>query len=389
MTQRLRVLAVDDQPIIREALAIMLSDAPDIELRTLDDPEAAIATALEWQPHALLLDLNMEPIDGLELLRRVRARSELADLSVVMLSTAEEPETKVEAFRLGANDYVVKLPSALELIARVRYHARAYLAQREREVAFRALMESRAVLAARNTEIERQKLKLESMNLELVESSITDALTGLRNRRYLKLFLEELPTVEMREPGFERRADPDSTLTFYLLDLDHFKQINDLHGHDAGDAVLVEIGHRLRHNLRGLDAALRWGGEELLVIGRGGGEAAASALAARLLELIGGTPMALPSGKPLRVTCSIGFVSLPWTAAFGTESALNVDQALSLSDSGLYLAKADGRNQAVGILPNGDMAIVSRLAKLAANSDALRAEDGVGVRLVRLRGPVP
>ncbi|MEO6065829.1 MAG: response regulator, partial [Lysobacterales bacterium] len=246
MTGQLRVLAVDDQEIIREALTIMLSEASDIELRTLDDPEEAVAFALDWQPHALLLDLNMEPINGLEVLRRVRARSELADVPVVMLSTAEEPETKVEAFRLGANDYVVKLPSALELVARVRYHARAFLAQREREVAFRALMESRAVLAARNTEIERQKLRLESMNLELVESSVTDALTGLRNRRFLKLFLDELPVIERREQGFERRVDPGSALAFYLIDLDHFKQVNDRYGHDAGDAVLVEIGHRLR-----------------------------------------------------------------------------------------------------------------------------------------------
>jgi diguanylate cyclase (GGDEF)-like protein len=250
-------------------------------------------------------------------------------------------------------------------------------------------MESRAVLAARNTEIERQKIKLESMNVELVESSITDALTGLRNRRYLKLFLEELPAIERRSLGFERRADPGSTLTFYLFDLDHFKQVNDQHGHDAGDAVLVEIGHRLRRNLRGGDAALRWGGEELLVIGRGGDEASACAMAARLLDLVGGTPMALPNGKPLRVTCSLGFVSLPWSVAFGSGSALNVDQALSLSDSGLYLAKADGRNRAVGVLPNGNVGVISRLSLLAANPDALRTEDGRGVRLTRISGPTP
>ncbi len=151
--------------------------------------------------------------------------------------------------------------------------------------------------------------------------------------------------------------------------------------------MLVEIGHRLRHKLRAVDAVLRWGGEELLVIRRGGDEATASALAARLLDLIGGTPMALPSGKPLFVNCSIGFVSLPWCVAFGADSALNVDQALSLSDSGLYLAKADGRNGAIGVLPNSHVGVVARLSTLAANPDALRTEDGHGVRLMRLTDP--
>ena len=100
----------------------------------------------------------------------MRRHPDLTDVSVVMLSSAEEPETKVEAFRRGANDYLVKLPSALEMIARVRYHARAAAAAGEREAAFRAMLESRAALEVRNREVESQKSQLELMNRELTES---------------------------------------------------------------------------------------------------------------------------------------------------------------------------------------------------------------------------
>src|SRR5688572_2262289 len=106
----LRVLVVDDQPIILEAVRRMLASATELQVHSTSDPGAAIDTALRVRPHVVLLDLNMEPIDGLDVLAQMRALPELADVSVVMLSAAEEPETKVEAFRRGANDYVVKLP---------------------------------------------------------------------------------------------------------------------------------------------------------------------------------------------------------------------------------------------------------------------------------------
>jgi two-component system chemotaxis family response regulator WspR len=382
VSDRLRVLVVDDQPIILEAVRQIFADAPDVDVIGEHDPSAAEARALAEDPHVVLLDLNMEPVDGLTVLKRLRANPQLTDLSVVMLSTAEEPETKVAAFRHGANDYVVKLPSSLELIARVRYHARAFLAAREREAAFRALMESRAALALRNEEIERQKAKLELMNRDLVEASVTDALTGLRNRRYLKSFFEQPRTARVAFEGDDRRRSAGNDLSFCLFDLDHFKQINDRHGHDAGDAVLVEVARRLRAGLRRDDAALRWGGEEFLVIARGHDEAGAIRMATRILDAIGTEPIRLPGGRDLRVTCSLGFAQFPWRGA-----ALSLDRLLGLADAGAYLCKREGRNRACGVFPGDEHGGPRRVAGCDPDPQVLLEEDGRGVRLVRLPGP--
>lgn len=383
MDETLRVLIVDDQVIILEAVRNMLADANELEISVTSDPTAAIALARELRPHVVLLDLNMEPIDGLELLSDLRADPDLTDVSVVMLSAAEEPETKVEAFRRGANDYLVKLPSALELIARVRYHARAAAAAGEREAAFRAMLESRAALEVRNREVESQKSQLELMNRELTEASLTDALTGLRNRRYLKVFLEQSPL--MPQPPSERRHQAPGNFTFCLFDLDHFKQINDRYGHETGDAVLVEVARRLRQNLRDNDGLLRWGGEEFLVVGHGYDYEGARDLAYRVLHCISDPPMLLPGGLSLRVTCSLGFSPLPWVGADGTQ--LSRDQALNLADVALYLSKLEGRNRGYGVFPGSDPDVVERLTDLGVDPQSLRLENGKGVQLVALPGP--
>lgn len=383
MDETLRVLIVDDQVIILEAVRNMLADANELEVSVTSDPTAAIALARELRPHVVLLDLNMEPVDGLEVLSGLRADPDLTDVSVVMLSAAEEPETKVEAFRRGANDYLVKLPSALELIARVRYHARAAAAAGEREAAFRAMLESRAALEVRNREVESQKSQLELMNRELTEASLTDALTGLRNRRYLKFFLEQSPL--MPQPPSERRHQAPGNFTFCLFDLDHFKQINDRYGHETGDAVLVEVARRLRQNLRDNDGLLRWGGEEFLVVGHGYDYEGARDLAYRVLHCISDPPMLLPGGLRLRVTCSLGFSPLPWVGADGRQ--LSRDQALNLADVALYLSKLEGRNRGYGVFPGADPDVVERLTDLGVDPQSLRLENGKGVQLVALPGP--
>ncbi|PZO10201.1 MAG: diguanylate cyclase response regulator [Lysobacteraceae bacterium] len=385
MDETLRVLIVDDQPIILEAVRAMLADAPELQVTGISDPSGAIALARELRPHVVLLDLNMEPVDGLEVLSGLRADPDLTDVSVVMLSAAEEPETKVEAFRRGANDYVVKLPSALELIARVRYHARAAAAAGAREASFQAMMESRAALELRNRQVESQKSQLELMNRELTEASLTDALTGLRNRRYLKFFLEQAPL--LAQPDSERRHRAPGHFTFCLFDLDHFKQINDRYGHETGDAVLVEVARRLRQNTRENDSVMRWGGEEFLVVGHGYDYDGARELAYRVLHSISDQPMRLPGGLSLRVTCSLGFSPLPWIGSDGSQ--LGRDQTLNLADVALYLSKLEGRNRGYGVFPGADPDVVARLTDLGVDPQSLRLENGKGVQLVALAGHEP
>ena len=141
------VLLVDDQPIIGEAVRRMLAGEEGIAFHYCKDAPAALAKAAEVHPTVILQDLVMPEIDGLTLVRQFRADERFHDVPIIVLSTKEEPAVKAEAFAVGANDYIVKLPDRLELIARVRYHSRGYVALVERNEAFTALEASRQVLA--------------------------------------------------------------------------------------------------------------------------------------------------------------------------------------------------------------------------------------------------
>jgi len=141
------VLLVDDQPIIGEAVRRMLVGEEGIAFHYCKDAAAALERAAEVAPTVILQDLVMPEIDGLELVRRYRADERFRDVPVIVLSTKEEPAIKAEAFALGANDYIVKLPDRLELVARVTYHSRGYTALVERNEAFAALQKSQQVLA--------------------------------------------------------------------------------------------------------------------------------------------------------------------------------------------------------------------------------------------------
>jgi sigma-B regulation protein RsbU (phosphoserine phosphatase) len=142
------VLLVDDQPIIGEAVRRMLAGEEGIAFHYCKDAPAALEKAAEVSPTVILQDLVMPGIDGLELVRRYRADERFRDVPVIVLSTKEEPAVKAEAFALGANDYIVKLPDRLELVARVTHHSRGYTALVERNEAFTALQKSQQILAA-------------------------------------------------------------------------------------------------------------------------------------------------------------------------------------------------------------------------------------------------
>jgi sigma-B regulation protein RsbU (phosphoserine phosphatase) len=141
------VLLVDDQPIIGEAVRRMLAGEEGVAFHYCKDAAAALDTAAAVQPTVILQDLVMPEIDGLELVRRFRADERFRDVPIIVLSTKEEPAVKAEAFALGANDYIVKLPDRLELAARIRHHSRGYVALVERNEAFTALQASQQTLA--------------------------------------------------------------------------------------------------------------------------------------------------------------------------------------------------------------------------------------------------
>lgn len=130
---------VDDQAMLGEAVRRMFTGEPDIQFHFCADPTKALEVAGQVQPTVILQDLVMPQMDGLQLVKFFRANPATRDVPMIVLSSREEPETKYRAFQLGANDYLVKLPDKLEVVARVRYHSQAFLARRERDAALEAL----------------------------------------------------------------------------------------------------------------------------------------------------------------------------------------------------------------------------------------------------------
>ena len=147
MDHPVTVLLVDDQPIIGEAVRRMLVDENGISFHFCNDPTKAIELANQLAPTVILQDLVMPEIDGLTLVKFFRANPSTREVPLIVLSTKEEPIIKAQAFAIGANDYLVKLPDKLELIARIRYHSKGYIAQLERNEAYRKLAASEKQLA--------------------------------------------------------------------------------------------------------------------------------------------------------------------------------------------------------------------------------------------------
>lgn len=145
--RRITVLLVDDQAMVAEAVRRMLEDERDVDVHACEDPATALEQAEQVRPTVILLDLVMPGLDGLTVLRFIRANESTRDVPVIVLSSKEEAVTKAEAFEHGANDYIVKLPDPIELIARIRHHSEGYIAQIERNEAYVALEESQRALA--------------------------------------------------------------------------------------------------------------------------------------------------------------------------------------------------------------------------------------------------
>jgi len=148
MGEKVRVLLVDDQEIIGKAVLAMFQSESDLELLHVTDPVEAIPAALRFKPTVILQDLVMPDVDGLTLVKFFRAHPDTREIPLIVLSGREEPVTKAKAFAWGANDYIVKLPDRLELLARVRYHSAGYCHLLERNEAYRQIEGSRKSMAA-------------------------------------------------------------------------------------------------------------------------------------------------------------------------------------------------------------------------------------------------
>jgi diguanylate cyclase (GGDEF)-like protein len=201
--------------------------------------------------------------------------------------------------------------------------------------------------------VEERSAELAQANRELQEVSLSDPLTGIRNRRFFQTMIEADASQAVRayRGSGDRRPD-HRDLLFFLLDVDHFKAVNDEYGHDAGDRVLVQIAQRLTRLVRESDFVIRWGGEEFLVVFRAAERKDGALLAARILTTINSEQFDLGNNRKLARSCSLGWAAFPWLNPACSD--LSVDEVLRLADRGLYIAKQAGRNQAVGLVPSAN-----------------------------------
>jgi diguanylate cyclase (GGDEF)-like protein len=228
-------------------------------------------------------------------------------------------------------------------------------------------------------------LELQRKNLELQEISFTDSLTGLWNRRYL----EEIVTAESgqvlrnyeRAHGGDIRKLDHRDLVFIMVDMDFFKEVNDVHGHPAGDRLLQRVAERLGRVVRKSDVLVRWGGEEFLIMSRSADPSGTPAFCERILDIMASEHFDLGHGIRVRKTCSVGWAPFPWSR--GAYEAICAEEAIELADTALYRAKAAGRNQGVGILPcEGAIATPQSISL-----QALRKDEGILTRTVTVRNP--
>lgn len=187
------------------------------------------------------------------------------------------------------------------------------------------------------------------LRLKLADMALRDSLTGLRNRHYLEEFLEDELARILRtwHPGSISAGVPIRSAAIVMMDLDHFKAVNDTHGHPAGDEVLRQAARILQENIRKPDLAVRWGGEEFLIFIRDTLQARPGMAAERVRSAIDRHAFRLPSGETIHLTCSLGYASFPFLQ--GSPDRLGWSQVMTLADEALYLAKRSGRNCTIGL----------------------------------------
>jgi two-component system chemotaxis family response regulator WspR len=316
------VLLVDDQAMIGEAVRRGLANEENIDFHFCADPHQAIAQAIQIKPTVILQDLVMPGLDGLTLVREYRNNPITRDIPIIVLSTKEDPLIKSAAFAAGANDYLVKLPDNIELVARIRYHSRSYMTLLQRDEAYRALRVSQQQLLDTNLVLQRL------MN--------SDGLTGLSNRRHFDEYLE----LEWR-----RAIREQTQMSLMMIDVDYFKAYNDSFGHLEGDEALRQVAKAIRASCsRPSDLPARYGGEEFALVLPNTSPGGARLLAEKLRQTVVG--MNIPHIAPVEgsvLTISIGLATV--VPGVGSHSR----QLIQSADQGLYAAKNSGRNQvAVG-----------------------------------------
>ncbi|MCW8108933.1 diguanylate cyclase [Alteromonas ponticola] len=221
-------------------------------------------------------------------------------------------------------------------------------------------------VAARTAELVNANKVLQQQAQALRDASLTDALTGLHNRRFLAQNIErDVAKLDRYYADCQKNAvipDDTSDLLFFLIDIDHFKSINDNYGHPIGDKVLIETAARLTQVFREIDYLIRWGGEEFLVVVHDTPRAEAATLAERVRNSISTQPYSIKESETIDVTCSIGYAAYPLNCSYF--SSLSWETTLGIADLALYAAKNNQRNTWFGFTMTNEKANKAAMQKI-------------------------
>lgn len=352
------VLVVDDDPVNRKVLHNYLVRR-GYQVSEVESGEDALTFIAQHPVDLILLDIMMPKLSGYDTCKRLRETYPAHELPIIFLTALNQMEDIVTGFDTGANDYLTKPIAKEELLARVSLHLQLLGANRDLD---QKVAERTQELALRNEGLRQAQSDLQAAYRKLELASLTDPLTGLHNRRFLSQSIgADVALVEREYQRWLQQETPATAdtstavtelpqnhdLIFLLLDVDHFKQINDEYGHAAGDLLLEQLGQRLRDTLRESDYLVRWGGEEFLVVARFGNRTEAPEMAERLRQALTQKEFDLGQGNRAFRSCSLGYAVYPFFPH--QPDALTWEQVVNTADRALYIAKNSGRNTWVGI----------------------------------------
>lgn len=299
-----RIFIIDDNEEQTDRLKTSLGEG--YEIASESDSEVALGRVRSGDFDLIIVNLSIENMDPLRLCSSIRSFEETRLTPILAVVRQGDTRKLVRALDIGVNDYLTRPVGRSELMARVSTQLRRKLYVDQLRSSFQASL----------------------------EMAVTDQLTGLYNRRYLASHLSAM---------FDRSTWTERPLSTMILDIDHFKQINDTYGHDAGDVVLKEFADCIGKSVRGIDLACRYGGEEFLVAMPDTDLAFAGIIAERLRQEIAAKKFMINGGRDtVEVTVSIGIAS--------TENGPTGDTAQKLikrADEALYEAKTTGRNRVI------------------------------------------
>jgi len=295
------VLIIDTDKRHAERVQGYLSGEHKVDV--LLEPADAVFQVSGAKYELALVSMSLNDFDPLRVCSQIRTVDHTRNLPIILMADEGDKPRVVRALDLGVNDFISRPIERNELMARVRTQIRRH----------RYAMELR-----------------QSVNNSIAQA-VTDDLTGLYNRRYFDRHLNIL---------LGKAQAQERELAVMILDIDHFKAVNDTYGHDIGDVVLKEFSARVKRNIRGVDLACRFGGEEFVVLMPDTDTSNAELVAERVREAIANKPFEIGSQRPLSVTVSVG-------VSFNESGADTPETLIKRADVALYRAKREGRNRVI------------------------------------------